>query len=370
LLKFGRFAAHVFFKSIKELDMTNSWKFSLSALMCAWAFNAQADASPPHLPQLPLSAQQQAALGIQVTKIQTAGTAQILASAWVGTQPGKDLTVSAPYAGQISRLLVGVGDRVKAGSSLAYFTSPQLGDARRQLQEAKLELQTASSALQRDEAMFQEGIIPEVRLQITRNKLQAAQATLAARESEFKAGSLSLGPSDQGYATASLQAPISGVITQALGDVGQRVEAGTVLFKMADDSALQLDIQLSPEKASLVQVGDLVSIADRQAQAKARAVVLQRGRLQVGEWVSATLQPQLKHQDNSQNHWLVPARSVVHFGKESLVFVKDSQGFMPTPVKIISSNDDTSLIQAPLRADTVLAQSGLASLRAMLQKDE
>ena len=352
--------------------MTNSWKFSLSALMCAWAFNAQADASPPHLPQLPLSAQQQAALGIQVTKIQTAGTAQILASAWVGTQPGKDLTVSAPYAGQISRLLVGVGDRVKAGSSLAYFTSPQLGDARRQLQEAKLELQTASSALQRDEAMLQEGIIPEVRVQITRNKLQAAQATLAARESEFKAGSLSLGPSDQGYATASLQAPISGVITQALGDVGQRVEAGTVLFKMADDSALQ-------------QVGDLVSIADRQAQAKvigvsraadasqsakARAIVLQRGRLQVGEWVSATLQPQLKHQDNSQNHWLVPARSVVHFGKESLVFVKDSQGFMPTPVKIISSNDDTSLIQAPLRADTVLAQSGLASLRAMLQKDE
>ena len=365
--------------------MTNSWKFSLSALVCAWAFNAQADTSPTHLPQLPLSAQQQAALGIQVTKIQTAGTAQILASAWVGTQPGKDLTVSAPYAGQISRLLVGVGDRVKVGSSLAYFTSPQLGDARRQLQEAKLELQTASSALQRDEAMFQEGIIPEVRLQITRNKLQAAQATLAARESEFKAGSLSLGPSDQGYATASLQAPISGVITQALGDVGQRVEAGTVLFKMADDSALQLDIQLSPEKASLVQVGDLVSIADRQAQAKvigvsraadasqsakARAVVLQRGRLQVGEWVSATLQPQLKHQDNSHNHWLVPARSVVHLGNEALVFVKDSQGFMPTPVKIISSNDDTSLIQAPLRADTVLAQSGLASLRAMLQKDE
>lgn len=364
--------------------MTQSLKISLFAGVCALALQAYADTSAPALPFLSLSTQQTAALGIQVSKVQAAGTAQILASAQVSTQPGKDITISAPYAGQISRLNVGVGDRVKAGANLADFTSPQLGDARRQLQEAKLELQNASSALQRDQAMFDEGIIPAVRLQITRNKLAAAQATLSARESELKAGGLSVS-GEQNFATGHLQAPIGGVITEALGAVGQRVDAGTQLFKLADDSALQLDIQLSSDKAALLQAGDLINIPSRQAQAKilgvsraadasqsakARAVVLQRGRLQVGEWVSVTAQPQLKAANHATPRWLVPARCVIHLGSQTLVFVRDAKGFTPTPVKVVSSNDDASLIEAPLSADSVLAQTGLASLRAMLHGEE
>jgi len=50
--------------------------------------------------------------------------------------------------------------------------------------------------------------------------------------------------------------------------------------------------------------------------------------------------------------------------------VRDAKGFTPTPVKVVSSNDDASLIEAPLSADSVLAQTGLASLRAMLHGEE
>jgi biotin carboxyl carrier protein len=126
----------------KELGMSNSKVLSgltlCVALGTGWvhAQTAQTTQASPKL--LALDAKQQAALGVQVSTPQAASTAQLLASASVTTLPGKDVTVSAPYPGQLSRLWVGVGDRVKAGAPLAQFTSPMLGEARRQWQEAQL----------------------------------------------------------------------------------------------------------------------------------------------------------------------------------------------------------------------------------------
>ena len=88
---------------------------------------AQSTASSPLL--LSLNAKQQASLGVQVATVQASTGGQLLASATVVMPPGKEFTVSAPYAGQVSRLLVGVGDSVKAGAALAHFTSPMMGDA-------------------------------------------------------------------------------------------------------------------------------------------------------------------------------------------------------------------------------------------------
>jgi membrane fusion protein, heavy metal efflux system len=71
-----------------------------------------------------LNVKQQASLGVQVAAVQASTGGQLLASATVAMPPGKEFTVSAPYAGQVSRLLAGVGDTVKAGAALAHFTSP------------------------------------------------------------------------------------------------------------------------------------------------------------------------------------------------------------------------------------------------------
>jgi membrane fusion protein, heavy metal efflux system len=70
-------------------------------------------------PILLLNTKQQAVLGIHVATVQASTRTQLLANATVVTAPGKEFTVSAPYAGQISRLMVGVGDPVKSGTALA-----------------------------------------------------------------------------------------------------------------------------------------------------------------------------------------------------------------------------------------------------------
>ena len=334
---------------------------------------------------LSITTKQQASLGVQVAAVQASTGGQLLASATVVMPPGKEFTVSAPYAGQVSRLLVGVGDSVKAGAALAHFTSPMLGDARRLLNEALLEYKNSSAAAQRDQAMFDEGIIPAVRLQLSRSRQEAAQAQLNAREAELFTSGMRFDV-NSGYATGTLKAPLSGIVSDAFVAVGQRVEAGTMLFKLADSSQLQLDLQLSSEKAALLQVGDEVSVATRNAKAKiigvsravdasqsarARATVTTRGSLQAGELVSVNIHPKgIASSDKPDTYWLVPARAVIQWRGKPLIFVANDKGFEAKTVNVISSTDDLSLIEVALPLSSKVAITGIASLRALLQKDE
>jgi len=353
----------------------------------AWAQSAVVPSSPtasaPLL--LKLDAKQQANLGVQVVAVQSAASGQLLASASVVMPPGKAFTVSAPYAGQVSRLWVGVGDSVVAGSALAQFTSPLLGDARRLLNEALIDHKNASAAAARDQAMFDEGIIPAVRLQLSRSKQEAALAQLHAREAELSAAGVRFEP-NIGYATGTLKAPLSAVVTEVAAVVGQRVEAGAPLFKLADASQLQLDLQLSSDKAAQLQVGDEVSIASRNAKAKiigasravdasqsarARATVTQRGSLAVGELVSVTVHTKGKTSNaKPDKQWLVPSRAITQWRGQPWVFVANSTGFEAQAVQVMSSTDDLALIEVALPSGSKVAVTGIASLRAWLQKDE
>lgn len=334
---------------------------------------------------LSMTSKQQASLGVQVAAVQTSTGGQLLASATVVMPPGKEFTVSAPYAGQVSRLLVGVGDSVKSGAALAHFTSPMLGDARRLLNEATLEYKNTTAAAERDQAMFEEGIIPAVRLQLSRSKQEAAQAQLNAREAELLTSGVRFDV-HSGYATGTLKAPLSGIVSEAFVAVGQRVDAGTVLFKLADSSQLQLDLQLSSQKAAQLQVGDEVSIATHNAKAKiigvsravdasqsarARATVTARGSLQAGELVSVTLHPKGKaRSDKTDTYWLVPSRAVTQWRGKPWIFVANDKGFEAKTVNVISSTDDLSLIEVALPLNSKVAITGIASLLALLQKDE
>lgn len=333
--------------------------------------------------ELRLDAQQKAALGVRVAQVAAAQSGALLASATVSVPPGREVTVAAPYAGVITRIDAGLGDVLKAGAPLAQWSSPQLADARRQLREAQLDVQNAQAALSRDQAMLADGIIPAARLQISQNKFHAAQAALQAKQAELRSSGVSSGGAD--YAGASLTSPLNGTLVQSWVSVGQRVEAGVPLFKVADTRQLQLDLVLSPEKAAQLKVGDAVSVPSRQAkavligisravdaaqQAQARARVIQPGSLSAGEVLPVQLHPVAMATQAAQTAWQVPARAVIGHQMQSWVFVASAQGFVPTPVKVLSNNDEQSVVTGALSDKQQVAVTGLASLRALLQKDE
>ncbi len=330
------------------------------------------------LPAITLDATRQAALGVRTTPVLPAGRQQLLASATVTVPPGQEVTVAAPMAGVIARLDAGLGDSVRTGAPLALFGSPQLADARRQLREAELEARNAQAALQRDQAMHDEGIIPAARLQVTRNRQQATEAHWQAQRSALQASGLGSG-SD--YASGQLVAPRAGTVVDVQASVGQRVEAGTVLFRIADLRQLQLDITLSGEKAARLRTGDAVSVPSHEAravllgvsrsldasqQARARARVTVPGRLQAGEALQVQLHPATD--PKAAAAWQVPARALLQMQGQSWVLVATATGYAPTAVQVLSSNDDSATVQGPLNAQQRVASTGLAALRPLLQK--
>jgi len=332
-----------------------------------------------------LSSAQQSAMGVIFASPKETKSGSMLFNALVNVPPEKQVTISAPYAGQITKMVAGIGDDVKAGAGLAYFTSPQMGDARRQLLEANSEANLAKEALARDQILFDEGIIPEVRLRVTKAKTDNAQAMLKARQSELRVAGVAFNDrNDNGFATGLLKSPISGSVVDAFNTVGQRVEAGTLLFKIVDTSKLTLEVNTSPAKVKYIKIGDEITISARQAKAKVvgvtqavdasqvakiRAQIYETGSLQVGEIVSISLQTQIKNQPDSIS-WQIPSRALTSWKGQSIVFVLSDKGVVIQPVTLVSSDDDVAVIQAALTANSKVAISGIASLKALAQKGE
>jgi len=359
-------------------------------LLVAITINAQA-VTPDR--NLPLDIKQQSALGVTLTNVQVAQSEPLQASAKVTVPTGREVAVTAPYPGQMVRILAGIGDNVKAGAALGQFVSPSAGDARRLQQEALIESRLFQSVLDREQALFEDGLIPAARVQAARAKVEAAHAVVRAREDEVNASGIQFesgseqkkGPnpsaSATGYATGSLRAPMAGVVTEVFTPIGQRVDAGAVLFRVVDVSQLQFDIQLAPEKAALLKVGDTVTAHQRQASAvvtgvsqavdstqlaRIRARIQSHGNLQLGELLSVQVHPGLRKAGAA---WRVPSRCLTQWQGKPVLFVATASGFSVQPIELISSNDDTSVVAGPLSANSKVAVSGVASLRALLQSE-
>lgn len=168
--------------------MFNSKSVLLALFYLAIPLGSAAQEAP--IKSFALNSHQQAAMGVGFAVPSLVETGSVLISASVTVPPDKQAIVSAPYPGQITKMLVDIGDTVKAGSPLAEFTSPQMGDARRLLLEATSDQKLAKEALARDNLLFKEGIIPQSRLNLTKAKSENANAMLLARQSELKAGSI------------------------------------------------------------------------------------------------------------------------------------------------------------------------------------
>jgi len=360
------------------------WSLALLATLPSWAqtapsANAMQTAqtpSPAALAEIRLDAAQQAALGIRLGTVQPAQALGLLANATVTVPPGQEVTVAAAVDGVISQLRVGVGDAVRMGAPLADFSSMALAELRRQTRDAEAQARNAQAALQRDEAMFSEGLIAEARVRVTRNHAQAAQAHWQSLLASLRASGL--GAEEGDFAQGQVRAPRAGEVVEVWPRVGQRVEAGAPLFRIADLRQLQLEIALSADKATQLKAGDAVVVpshgargvllgvgraVDASQQVRARARVTQVGQLVAGATVAVRLEPNLAREASG---WQVPAEALLRHQGRTWVLRASAQGFTPVPVQVRTSDDAHAVVQGALREGDRMAVTGLAALRPLM----
>ncbi|MGC9162492.1 MAG: efflux RND transporter periplasmic adaptor subunit [Thiomonas sp.] len=321
-------------------------------------------------PTIPLSAEQQTALGVRLAAVQPAKAAFIDLPARVTVPLAQQAIVSAPAAGLITRLLVSPGDTVKPGQVVAELSSPQIAQLQRERTEAQSRLELAQRQLQRDTLLVDEGIVPRARLDASRAQSREAQAMLAERELALKLAGAGAGLNG----AAQLRAPAAGVVTEVSALPGQRLDTGAPLLRIAQQGQLWLELDASPQQAGAIAVGAEVEVPAQQArgvvQAKSpalsagqtvmvRARLTQPGALQAGAVVQARIAL-----PTPPGSWRVPPAAVTQIGGHDAVLLATDGGFRVVPVSIVARLNDAVIVRGALTSGARVAASSVVAIKA------
>lgn len=356
------------------------------AMVLAWSSSAWAADRPA---SFKVSDQQMQALGIQVDRLQD-GSRPVTISlpAQVIVPPNREQVISAPLAGLAVQLFVQQNQVVKSGAPLVRITSPELGQLQMQLLQASSRAGLARQAAQRKRTLFDEGIIPQRRVQESQAALQESQAALNQAKSALRLTGFSDAAIARALATGkmadslTLQAVKPGTVVSVDVKLGQRVDASTALLHLMQTDVLWLDIQAPAADAANWQPGGTLHIQGRNRIARIasvgssvsassqtislRAVVeADAGGLRPGEFVTVDLPAPA-----ASAGWDIPLAAVAHDGSQAYVFVRGADSFTARPVKVTASAGQRVRVEGVLKAGERIAVSGVVALKAAWLKEK
>jgi cobalt-zinc-cadmium efflux system membrane fusion protein len=324
-------------------------------------------------------------LGVETAQPRrVSSVAGVAARARVIIPPSREYAVSSMTAGVVDRVHRMAGETVQQGDLLAEVRSNDFVGLQREFVAAAVESDLATSRLDRDRQLVEEGIVSRRRLE----ESEAAAKAALARRNEYRqlllqggmnaAEVRALAASQNFRTTLPLRAPIDGVVTEANAVTGQEVPALAALYRVADLSVLWLEIQVPGESLAAVAEGTPVMLAGRAMPlgrvlsvgrvvdpetqvALARAEVTAPGGLRPGQYVSVVLGSGADASDVVA----VPTSAVIRSGDSAYVFVRDAQGFAVRPVRVAGAEGDAIFIAGGPGPDSEVAVAGVAALKAL-----
>ena len=206
-------------------------------------------------------------------------------------QPMRFVNISADTSGRVTDLAVNEGDRVSKGQFLLQIDprnlrtrvqsgEASLGAARSQLEQMRLGLDSARTALKQAEDAYRRqqnlakgGLTTRETLERAENDLAMRKADLASQEQNLRTLQLR---TEQEQATLEnartdlskvrIESPIDGIITRRnieqgeTAVVGTMNNAGTVLLQVADMSVIEAEVEVDETDIPEVQLGQKAKI--------------------------------------------------------------------------------------------------------------
>ncbi len=169
--------------------------------------------------------------------------------AYGSIQPAADaaVTVAAPKAAVITRLMVGMGQQVRAGQPLVEIANaPATQQAYRQAADA---VAFAEADLVRLQRLLSEHLATNDQLSAAEKTLADARAALAAQQAQ-----------GAGRTVQTLVAPSAAVVTGVQVKAGDRVAQDFALLTLARAGALVADLSVQSDQAGSVAPGDAAAV--------------------------------------------------------------------------------------------------------------
>jgi membrane fusion protein, multidrug efflux system len=166
----------------------------------------------------------------------------------VTLNPDKIISLNFPRAGQITRLLVSMGEMVKKGSPLMEFeTSPQ--DSVGYVQ-ARSAVDLARNELTRLQSLAAEQLATRSQVAQAQKALGDAEASLTAQKK--------LGTDTK---NELLLAPFDGLVNDLKVVQGERIQMGATALQLARTDGLLVVLGIEPEDRSKVKPGTMVQVS-------------------------------------------------------------------------------------------------------------
>jgi RND family efflux transporter MFP subunit len=167
------------------------------------------------------------------------------------------VVLGAPIAEQIAEMFVNEGDAVRQGQPVARFRDDVLrsaaASARADLASTRSLVNVAIADSVRAVALFAEGAIAKRDHDNYLSQLESARARFALAESQAASAADRL-------ETATLKAPVSGVVSERNAQAGDRVDFGKPVMTIVNNSTLQLEAAVESRWLGDLRVGRPVAL--------------------------------------------------------------------------------------------------------------
>ena len=191
--------------------------------------------------------------------------------------PTNQVTVGSQLSGLVTKVVVDVNDRVRAGEALALIDPEQIDDQIRagqaqlaanqaQVAQARATVSEANAQLARLEEVYKlsNGRVPSAtELQTGRANAQRAVAALRTAQANVEAAQAQLAQSQTQRSRAIIRSPVSGVVLARQVDPGQTVAASfntPTLFVIAEDlTRMKLEVAIDEADVGAVKLGQKAS---------------------------------------------------------------------------------------------------------------
>jgi len=150
----------------------------------------------------------------------------------------RQVSVTPLVGGRVVSVSAQLGDRVRKGQSIAQVYSPEIAEARTKYVGAKAMLDAHDRELQRTEKLVDIGAASRQELERVHAEHAAQTAEVESARSRLQLLSADVdgdsASTSQESATANVPAPIDGVVTERLANVGLNVDPSTKLLTVVD----------------------------------------------------------------------------------------------------------------------------------------
>ena len=187
----------------------------------------------------------------------------------------EQVDVGAQVSGQITKLYVQIGDKVKAGDLIAQIdkdkqqndldiTKAQLASTKANLESKKVALEIASSQYQREQKLYSNKATSLENLETLKNNFYSLKASVADLDAQVVQLEITLKNAEKDLGYTTITAPMDGIIINVAVDEGQTVNANQstpTIVKIANLDEMEIRMEIAEADVSKIKVGTAVKFS-------------------------------------------------------------------------------------------------------------